>query len=341
MERSLRIAWVIPDSVPEHGGNRISAGRLERGLADRGIEGKVLRVSAAESFPDPDLIHVFNAYKAGVPVLDGFGCNGRPLVVSLTGTDVNHYLQDPQTRDGVRRVLAEADAIVAYHPALSQAVTGQVTAAAEKVVTIAPAADPWIFPGDRNQTRRKLGIGEDRFLVLFPNGLRSVKDPLFVLRAVERIRSVHPEVALVYAGADRDTALAMGIKKQLRGRSWAVYLGEVPHQEMDGLYQAADAVVNSSLSEGVANALLEAMAAGCVVLARNIEGNRVLVADGRTGFLFADEDTLAARIRLLLEEPALRQLLGRNARQRVLTEFPIERELDAYERLYRCLVKCN
>ena len=76
-----------------------------------------------------------------------------------------------------------------------------------------------------------------------------------------------------------------------------------------------DIFVLPSLSEALSNALMEAMACGCCVVASRVGGNPELVTDGETGMLFEPRDAagLAEALRLLLANQALRGRLGRNA----------------------------
>ena len=84
------------------------------------------------------------------------------------------------------------------------------------------------------------------------------------------------------------------------------------------LMQAADFLVLPSHFEGLSNALLEAMAAGCPVIASAVGGSVELVNDGRTGLLFPanDADALAAAMSRIAD-PALRSRLAQAAKSHV------------------------
>jgi glycosyltransferase involved in cell wall biosynthesis len=86
---------------------------------------------------------------------------------------------------------------------------------------------------------------------------------------------------------------------------------------MPALFELADVVLNCSLAEGgMANAVIEALALGRAVLAADIAGNRSLVEDAITGFLFGSAEELAAKADRLLQDPDLRARLGWQARTR-------------------------
>jgi L-malate glycosyltransferase len=88
----------------------------------------------------------------------------------------------------------------------------------------------------------------------------------------------------------------------------------------------------------MANSVLEALSLGRAVLASDIEGNRSVIDDGSTGFLFRDEAELERRATELARDPALRERLGRAGRELVARRYPPEREIEGYRIVYGSLV---
>lgn len=87
----------------------------------------------------------------------------------------------------------------------------------------------------------------------------------------------------------------------------------------------------------MANSVLEALACARPVLASDIEGNRSLVEDGVTGFLFREPEEFQAKAIRLLEDPGLRRGLGLMGQTRVRALYPPEREVEGYLVQYRRL----
>jgi len=83
-------------------------------------------------------------------------------------------------------------------------------------------------------------------------------------------------------------------------------------------YREADVFVHTAVTEGVPQVLVEAMAAGCAVVATDVGGVRDLVADGVTGLLVppADPRALAAAVGRVVDDAALRARLSAAARER-------------------------
>ena len=97
-----------------------------------------------------------------------------------------------------------------------------------------------------------------------------------------------------------------------------------------------DVFVLPSISEGMSNTLIEAMACGLPVLATQVGGNPEVVGDEHSSWLFApgDIDGLVQRLESLARSVNLCRSLGTAARQRAISMFSLERMVDNYRRLY-------
>jgi glycosyltransferase involved in cell wall biosynthesis len=107
----------------------------------------------------------------------------------------------------------------------------------------------------------------------------------------------------------------------------------LPRERMWGAYRAADIVLNLSQSEGLPNAVAEAMWVGCPVLAAEHSGNRAALAEA--GLYFRDGAELRRQLVSLWANGALRRQLAGTARQRALEIFRPEGERKAHVRAYR------
>jgi glycosyltransferase involved in cell wall biosynthesis len=101
-----------------------------------------------------------------------------------------------------------------------------------------------------------------------------------------------------------------------------------------------DTFVQSSLSEGMSNTILEAMATGIPVVATRVGGNPEMVEEGESGWLFkpGDVEHLSRLLLKLASHPELRQKSGDAARRRVRDGFSNESMLENYRQLYLELV---
>jgi glycosyltransferase involved in cell wall biosynthesis len=338
------VAILTPVAGPTGRGNATTVDRIARGLAERGVTARVWDLSVTGDgvvrrgivADRPRLVHGFHALQAGRLALDLADRLRVPCVVTLTGTDANHDLADPERAATMARVLAGAAAVTTFHPSITARVVTALPAVASRVVEIAQAVR---FDGTEPlDIAARWPLPADRLLVLFAGGIRAVKRPRLVLRGLEPVAARHAELRLAYAGPIIEQAEADALRAALRTRPWARYLGDVPRSQMASLLGQADVVVNASQSEGgMANAVLEALALGRAVLAVDIEGNRSVVEHGVTGLLFQDESGLTTQAERLVNDAELRARLGAAGRARIARDHSPDREIDAYLTLYRSL----
>lgn len=191
---------------------------------------------------------------------------------------------------------------------------------------------------NRRRWRRRLRLEENDFVFLWPGGIRAVKDPLFLLRAFAPLRVHHPHARLLFVGPILERDYGRRFRAALRKVRGATYQPAVPPAAMRGFYAAVDTMVNSSISEGMSNSLLEAMATGVPVLARSNEGNSAVVSHGRTGLLFSSEQEFLRQATRLLADAQLRRRLARAARREARRHHNAASEAAAHLRLYHRLM---
>lgn len=189
-------------------------------------------------------------------------------------------------------------------------------------------------PIDRESMRWRLGAGVGDIVIGSVGRLAPVKNYSLLLHAVQGlVAAVGIIVVLVGDGPER-TAL-MAIAQELGLGERVHFLGH--RDDVFELLAAMDVFVLPSVSEGMSNTLLEAMAAGVPVVASDVGGNPEIVRDGVDGLLFPTADMVALRERLqkLCVDLHLRECLGKAGRERVLEGFSIEAMIARYERLYQ------
>lgn len=182
---------------------------------------------------------------------------------------------------------------------------------------------------DRLRWRQQLGADETTGVAVMVANLSRYKDHATLLRSWQQVLT-HPFTGqlpvLALAGRFDDQAAALqqladqlGISEQVR------FLG--PVADVSGLLAAADLCVHSSRSEGIPNAVLEAMASGLPVVGSDIAGLREAVGDEGAPFLatVGDSRALALKIIRLLNDPQLRYQQGQAMRHRAAQLFKSER----------------
>ncbi|WAR03097.1 GL1D1-like protein [Mya arenaria] len=109
-----------------------------------------------------------------------------------------------------------------------------------------------------------------------------------------------------------------------------VYVGGLDHEDAQAAVSVSKALVNSSVSEGMALSLLEAMALGTPVLARKIPGNAAIVEDGTTGFLFDTAEEFSSKLETIFVDAEARKSVTSRARAYVTEKHSLEAEQAAY-----------
>jgi glycosyltransferase involved in cell wall biosynthesis len=340
-----RLAILAPFGAPSVRGNSVTVERVTCGLREHGADLQVWDTSAAgeaaiaqgvEAYR-PALVHAFHAYRTGPLALRLARRLEVPLVVTLTGTDANCDLLDPERAPVVRRVLEGAAAITAFHTSIVEHVAAVLPDTRARFVVVPQSVR--FAAGTPFDLGARWPLPADRLLFAFPAGIRAVKAPRMPLEPLDRLAVAEPRLRLVYVGPVIDPEEAEALRRELASRPWTRHLGVVPHAQMASLLGQADVVLNCSVSEGgMANAVLEALALERAVLASAIPGNRALVEDEVTGLLFRDARELGVQAERLVRDPGLRARLGRAGRTLFEREFPVERELNGYTAVYDRLV---
>ncbi len=109
--------------------------------------------------------------------------------------------------------------------------------------------------------------------------------------------------------------------------------------DVPGVLAGTDLFVLPSYSEGLSNALMEAMSSKCACIASDVGGNRLLIENGVSGLLFpaGDREALRSHIRRVIQDPAKRVAMGEAARARIDAVFSWEKVGKQYDELFRSI----
>jgi len=208
---------------------------------------------------------------------------------------------------------------------------------ADQIARIPNGVDPIRFAPAPNPevASQQQGFGPET--VLFLGRLDAQKGLDVALDAWVQVTARRPTAHLILAG---DGPARTGLEEKVRGLGLAdrvSFLGVRPDPER--LLQASQIFILPSRSEGMSNALLEAMATGLACVASRIGGNCDLLEDGRTGLLTppGDVETLADSLCALLEDGSLRNRLGTAARAAAIERYGMDHVVREYMELYATL----
>lgn len=313
----MRILIVVPEQ-PRTTGNWVTALRHQQGLVALGHEVRLVATAGDAAALDgqvaafkPDLVHLLHAYRAGKPWLACRQCGQVPLVVSLTGTDLNHGLDSVEQGPLIRAVLQRSQAIVLQNPLAVSTLTAALPDLAARLHLVAPGV---ILGGAPYPLRQRHALPAASTIFLHPAGIRPVKANLELLHLFEPVAAAAPNSLLLFCGSLLDPAYGKRFLAAVQQRPWAHYLGEIEKAAMPAALREADVVLNHSISEGLPNALLEAACLGRPILARNIPGNRAAFEPERNGLLYDGPQSFFRQALALARDAELRRRLARPSR---------------------------
>jgi glycosyltransferase involved in cell wall biosynthesis len=190
--------------------------------------------------------------------------------------------------------------------------------------------------------RREFGIPDETPVCAFVGRVVSGKGIDFYLRAARILRDRGRDIRFLVIGAHSDETHYQSqmdaLARDLNVNQCVIFTGE--RRDVPEILREVDIVVHPSLTEGLSNVILEAMALALPVVATRTGGNPELVDDGRTGYLVPVENAeeIANAVCRLVDSPEMARSFGRRARQRVIDEFSIGRMLAETEALYSRLL---
>ena len=192
-----------------------------------------------------------------------------------------------------------------------------------------------VSPDCWEKLRKKWGVQEDAFVLIYAAELSARKSQSVVIRAMEYL----PErVWLILAGEGALLEECQELARKLGLEDRVLFPGQV--RDIPAWYAMADAAVSASRSEGLPFNIMEAMYAGLPVIASQVKGHTDLVEDGVTGLLYpyGDERACAEQLLRLTASERLRRELSRNARENV-ERYGLERVLPVVWARYDALVE--
>ncbi len=369
----LKVLMVIPSFYPLVGGAEKQLEGLSESLLDFGIDPVVLarKVNGARSkerlkgfdvirlpgifYPIPFLLSLFmfcimrrHSYRIiHVHTLNSpfWACVligillGKPVLVKITRSGIGSQLDFYQAR-WYRRVILR---FFMRHVQVIVAITKDI-----------------------QDTLMSLGIPDDR-IVLIPNGVKArfncdadsypklcgnVVTCIYVGRLIPRkglevllqawSDAGPPDNArLIIIGGGSDSDKLKKIARDLSIYDTVCFLGELSQEDVFNWMSKSDIFILPSESEGMSNALLEALSHGLPVIARDIEANFGLVDHGKNGFLFHGLQDLRDYLKVMISDKDVRGSFGKDSIRRVSEKFSFEKIAASYASLYHKLLSSD
>ena len=268
----MKILIVTPEAPGTTLGNSITADRWTKILGSLGHHVSAARDWTGEEY---DLLIGLHARRSHAAIEHFRQAYPRkPVIVALTGTDL--YRDLPGSAEA-RKSLSLAARIIVLQDAARQALDAE---ARTKTVVIYQSAEA---PGHREPSL------SDCFEVCVLSHLRDVKDPLRAAYAARELPD-RSRILVTHAGKAMDSKWEDRARAEERTNPRYQWIGEQSHEAAIRILTRSHLLVLSSVMEGGANAIAEAVMCGVPVLCSDVAGNVGMLGSSYPGY-FGVKDT--------------------------------------------------
>lgn len=319
---------------------------LRRSISPRNDVAAFYHLKGLISDIRPDVVHTHSA-KAGFLGRRAAWAESVPVIVHTVHGAPFHPYQSWLARIAFRQCERTAASwchkMISVADAMSQLMIEARVAPPEKFVTIYSGmnVEPFLAADEsRFGTRERFGFEGNHIVIGKIARLFNLKGHADLICAARKVVDINPDARFLLVG---DGVLRQSLERRIADFGLTdhfVLTGLVPPEEVPGLLGAMDVLVHTSLREGLARALPQALIAGKPVVSYDIDGAREVVIDGRTGFLVPPGciSVLADRIGRLASCSEARRRMGDAGRMLFTEQFRHETMTSRIRQLYQQLL---
>jgi teichuronic acid biosynthesis glycosyltransferase TuaC len=237
-----------------------------------------------------DLINVHWVFPEGIAAVWISRILKIPIVVSAHGCDINLYTTFRFRRPQIKSTLKHSDKVTAISRAQKQVIENLgIDAAKVRVITNGVNTEKFeITP--RSECRRRLGLQQEKNIILYIGRLEEEKGLEYLISAVEKLdKEIQARTKIAIVG---DGTLRKSLENEITRRGLVdnfTFYGEREHHEIPLWFGASDLFCLPSKREGCPNVVLEALASGIPVVASKV-GAIPDVVNENSGILFEAGD---------------------------------------------------
>ena len=279
-----------------------------------------------------DLIHchTLNGQAALVSVIIGRLIK-KPVILKVTrsgkGTHIDRYNKSFLGRQMLKILFKYSSKIVA----ITQDVENELISSdfdKEMIISIPNGVD--ILPSQTNHSNKKVRI------ISVGRLIKRKRIGLLIRTLKQLVEDYDIELIIIGDGPYKDALISqtkkLSLNKNIR------FIGNVSKEDVHNHLLESHIFAFPSSSEGMSNALLEAMSAGLSVIVSGIPANLELIENRKNGLVFHDENSFRDNLRELLHDINLRSSLGSNARATIERKFSFSRISESYNTIYKDLL---
>jgi predicted glycoside hydrolase/deacetylase ChbG (UPF0249 family) len=252
-----------------------------------------------------------------------------PYILIVAGTDANSFIDNPSNLIEIKKAIKDSEKIISFNEEMKiklETKLGDINCALiSQSVTLEKNSSDFSI-------RKKLGIPDNSKITLFPSGIRQIKDPKFIINELFDLLEERQDHYVILIGAILEKSLYDELLEITKKRDQKRFIIHDPVAQSDfiNILKESQLVINSSISEGMSNVLMESMKLSVPVLVRAIEGNLKLVENMKTGLVFDNPTSFKRQYNLVYDHEELRAKLASNAKIFIDDHFNIEIETEKY-----------
>lgn len=289
-----------------------------------------------------DIIHVHIAkYFAFIAAIIG-SHTGKKVIIKISGWEEldKGILNEQQRKKPLYRLLTwgikKADYFIAVSKEIESALK-RCNFPSDRIVYLPNGVDTELFyppeKEEKQSLREKINI-KASIAGIFVGRLVNEKGLTYLINAWKDITIRNPDAKLYLLGNGYLLKRLKDMTSEYNLKDNLVFKGTV-----DNVYdylKSADLFILPSVTEGLSNTMLEAMATGLPVVGTRISGNEDLIINKKNGFLVPPKDSkaLSEAIQTLLTDKNLRENMGKSSRRIIEERYSIDKIVDRYLELY-------
>lgn len=288
-------------------------------------------------------IFAFDIIHSHVAIPDGFAglllknkCFNKPLIVTIHGQDLqNTIYRNKRCFKAVGKVIKSADKIITVSTKLKR-IADSNFGFKENIKVINNGIDPSEVPGQSEKENKP-----HETIILSVSNLIESKGIDLNIEAISKIinKCSHLKYYIIGDGPEKRKLQSMAIELGLA--NIIIFLGRISHEEVLHYMMEADIFSLPSWNEGFGVVYIEAMSCGKPVVACQGQGIEDVIKHNENGILVKprDVDSLATELNRLIVQPEEAKLIGKKARETVLSKFTWENNAKQTIKLYEEVLK--
>lgn len=183
----------------------------------------------------------------------------------------------------------------------------------------------------KDEVRKEIGIPEDAILLMSVGELDDNKNHVTAIKALGQLG--RKDIYYIVCGVGPNKEMLEALAEEVGLKDNVKLLGY--RSDIPDILHASDIFIFPSFHEGLPVSVLESMAAGLPAIVSEIRGNVDIVTDGENGYLFApaDVDTLAAKMRLLVDDMEKQVAMGQKNKE-IVKAFGMDAVVEELKQIY-------